>query len=79
LTNFSLTIGPVVGAIRDAFAKVKAIDAKHGKFDLVLAVGDFFGPIQDGKEPSEEIQDLMDGKMEGEYSFHQLKPKYGLK
>jgi len=49
------------------FAKVKAIDAKHGKFDLVLCTGDFFGPIKDTEdsEESDETTQLLDGALEG--------------
>jgi hypothetical protein len=61
----SLTVGPAVGSIRDLFAKVKTIDAKHGKFDLVLCVGDFFGPPRDDGSVSEEVNELLDGKLEG--------------
>jgi hypothetical protein len=61
----SLTVGPAVGSIRDLFAKIKAINAKHGKFDLVLCVGDFFGPVREDGEISEEIKDLLDEKIEG--------------
>ncbi|PPQ98832.1 hypothetical protein CVT24_003386 [Panaeolus cyanescens] len=59
----SLTVGSAAGAIRDIFAKIKAIDAKHGKFDLVLCVGDFFGPIND-RDESEELSELLEGKLE---------------
>ena len=61
---FSLTVGPAVGSIRDLFAKVKAIDAKHGKFELVICVGDFFGP-SDGEHASKEIDELLRGEIEG--------------
>lgn len=63
-----MTVGSAVGAVREIFAKIKAIDAKHGKFDFALCAGDFFGPL---KEPSEaenedDISQLLDGKIEGE-------------
>ncbi|KAF7295541.1 Nuclear protein [Mycena indigotica] len=58
-----LTVGSAAGSIRDLFAKIKAIDAKHGKFDLVLCTGDFFGPPGDtGAE--EETKQLLDGMLE---------------
>ena len=63
-----LTIGSAVGAIRELFAKIQAIDAKHGKFDLVLCTGDFFGPPKDeGQEYTEEddIIQLLNGALEG--------------
>jgi hypothetical protein len=61
-------VGSAVGSVREIFAKIKAIDAKHGKFDFVLCAGDFFGPL---KEPSEadnedDISQLLGGKIEGE-------------
>ncbi|TCD60562.1 hypothetical protein EIP91_009865 [Steccherinum ochraceum] len=61
-----LTVGSAAGSIRDLFAKVKAIDAKHGKFDLVLCTGDFFGPPKVGEEYGEEdeVIQLLEGKLE---------------
>ncbi|KAH8117058.1 CwfJ C-terminus 2-domain-containing protein-like protein [Phellopilus nigrolimitatus] len=58
-----LTVGPAVGSVRELFAKVKAIDAKHGKFELVLCVGDFFGPPE-GKDASKEVDELLKGEIE---------------
>lgn len=57
-----LTVGPAVGSIRELFSKVKAIDAKHGKFELVLCVGDFFGPES---EQEDEVRALLSGEIEG--------------
>lgn len=65
-----LTVGAAVGSIRDLFAKLKAIDAKHGKFDLVLCTGDFFGPIKGTEVDSEdgdETTQLLDGAIEGTF------------
>ncbi|EIW84839.1 hypothetical protein CONPUDRAFT_134710 [Coniophora puteana RWD-64-598 SS2] len=62
-----LTVGAAVGNIRELFTKIKAIDAKHGKFDFALCVGDFFGPVNTENLISEkegEIQELLDGKIE---------------
>jgi hypothetical protein len=63
-----LTVGPAVGCIRDLFAKVKAINAKHGKFDLVLCAGDFFGPLKGGgdEDGEDETFQLLSGKLEGQ-------------
>ncbi|KAJ7074079.1 CwfJ C-terminus 1-domain-containing protein-like protein [Mycena amicta] len=58
-----LTVGSAAGSIRDLFAKIKAIDAKHGKFDLVLCTGDFFGPPGD-PAAEEETKQLLDGVLE---------------
>ena len=53
------------------FAKIKAIDAKHGKFDFVLCAGDFFGPVkEDTNENSgeDDISQLLGGNIEGSFS-----------
>jgi hypothetical protein len=62
-----LTVGSTIGSIRDLFAKVEAIDAKHGKFDLLICVGDFFGPASDGEvsEENDDISQLLDGRLQG--------------
>lgn len=54
-----LTVGSAAGAIRELFAKIQAIDAKHGKFDLVLCTGDFFGPPKDQGEAYRDDEDVM--------------------
>ena len=57
-----------MGSIRELFAKIKSIDQKHGKFDLVLCLGDFFGPpkdAQDAYEEDHEVMQLLDGRLEG--------------
>ncbi|KAI0785490.1 CwfJ C-terminus 2-domain-containing protein-like protein [Irpex lacteus] len=62
-----LTVGSAAGSIRELFTKIKAIDAKHGKFDLVLCTGDFFGPPKDdGEEYGEgdEVIQLLNGTLE---------------
>jgi len=48
--------------------KIKAIDAKHGKFDCVLCVGDFFGPLKESEEKqsgTDETEELLNGDIEG--------------
>lgn len=63
-----MTVGSAVGSIRDIFAKIKAIDAKHGKFDFVLCAGDFFGPLtEDNSETGEDddISQLLEGNIAG--------------
>lgn len=65
-----LTVGSAAGAIRELFTKVQAIDAKHGKFDLVLCTGDFFGPPKgEGEEYTDEddVMQLLNGALDGEY------------
>ncbi|KAI0722410.1 nuclear protein [Fomitopsis betulina] len=62
-----LTVGSPAGSIRELFAKVRALDAKHGKFDLLLCVGDFFGHPKDVDEPyseDDEVVQLLEGKLE---------------
>ncbi|KAK0196580.1 CwfJ C-terminus 1-domain-containing protein-like protein [Armillaria mellea] len=60
----SLTVGAAAGSIRDLFTKVKSIDSKHGKFDFVLCVGDFFGPPKDTPDDDDEMIQLLDGRIE---------------
>jgi hypothetical protein len=56
---FRLATGSVSGVFSEFFDKLRSIDAKHGKFDFVLCVGDFFGTAKD-----EEIRRLLDGEIE---------------
>ncbi|CCM03628.1 uncharacterized protein FIBRA_05772 [Fibroporia radiculosa] len=62
-----LTVGSAAGSIRELFTKIKAINAKHGPFNLVLCTGDFFGlPKDEGDAYSEddEVMLLLGGKLE---------------
>ena len=59
-----MPVGPAIGSIRELFSKVKAIDAKHGKFELLICVGDFFGASDDGNGSS-EVDELLNGQIEG--------------
>lgn len=71
LTLDRLTVGSSVGSIHELFAKIKSIDEKHGKFDLVLCIGDFFGPPKDAAEAYEEdheVMQLLDGRLEGRFA-----------
>ncbi len=64
----SLTLGPCLGAIKELFAKITSIDAKYGKFDFALCVGNFFGPpthAADEPEAQKDLLDLLEGKVEG--------------
>jgi len=57
-----------VGSIRDLLAKIKVINAKHGKFGFALCIGDFFGPPKEDEEnrdDDDEVSLLLDGKLEG--------------
>ena len=61
-------MGSAAGAIRDLFAKIQAIDAKHGKFDLVLCTGDFFGlpkENEDDYKDDEDVIQLLNGTLDG--------------
>lgn len=65
---YRLTVGSALGSLRELFTKIKSIDAKHGKFDCVLCVGDFFGPLQAAGADSaakDELTDLLDGAIPG--------------
>ncbi|KZT26632.1 hypothetical protein NEOLEDRAFT_1147265 [Neolentinus lepideus HHB14362 ss-1] len=71
-----LTVGPAVGAISELFTKIKSINDKHGPFDLAICTGDFFGPPR-SEEPKvdvnleDDVDKLLDGKLEGEYALPQ--------
>lgn len=70
---YRLTVGSAIGSIRDLFVKIKAIDAKHGKFDCVLCIGDFFGPLKepvDSGDGTDETEQLLNGDIEGMNTFH---------
>ena len=67
-----LTVGSAAGAIRELFSKVQAIDAKHGKFDLVLCTGDFFGPPKDEDEEyseNDDVMKLLNGELDGMFRY----------
>ncbi|OJA10208.1 hypothetical protein AZE42_05129 [Rhizopogon vesiculosus] len=70
-----LTVGSALGSIRDLFVKIKAIDAKHGKFDCVLCVGDFFGPLKESEgNGTDETEQLLNGDIEGMDASHEQVP-----
>lgn len=63
-----LTVGSALGSIRNLFSKIRTINAKHGKFDCVLCLGDFFGPLQedgDGSDNQNQVAELLNGTIEG--------------
>lgn len=55
----SLTIGPPCGRIQELVAKVSAINAKHGPFDALFVLGDFFKPWSGGDEDLSEDERLL--------------------
>ncbi|GLB34795.1 putative zinc knuckle [Lyophyllum shimeji] len=59
-----LAVGSAAGSIEDLFTKVKTIDAKHGKFDLLLCTGDFFGPVTDSAGEEDDTSKLLAGQLE---------------
>lgn len=61
----SLVIGSVLGSFKSLCQKVKAIDQKHGKFEMILASGDFFGPPDGSPEQTAELRALLDEQLEG--------------
>ncbi|TBU65503.1 nuclear protein [Dichomitus squalens] len=76
-----LTVGSAVGSIRELFAKVKSIDEKHGKFDFVLCLGDFFGPPKDAEDTYEEdheILQLLDGRLEAPVECYIMQGEHSL-
>ncbi|KAG5637761.1 hypothetical protein H0H81_003328 [Sphagnurus paluster] len=64
MSTASLAVGSAAGSISDLFVKIKAIDTKHGKFDLVLCSGDFFGPIGDTLKDEDDTAKLLAGQLE---------------
>lgn len=69
-----LTVGSALGSIRDLFVKIKAIDAKHGKFDCVLCIGDFFGPLKESGDKgngTDETEQFLNGDIEGTNASHE--------
>lgn len=73
-----LTVGSAVGSIRDIFSKVGGINAKHGKFDLVLCIGDFFGPVQEDGTGSEEVSQLLNGEIEAPLECYVMQGEHPL-
>lgn len=52
--------------MREIFAKIDGINAKHGKFGVVLCLGDFFGPVnEDGTTNNPEVAQLLNGDIVG--------------
>lgn len=53
-----MALGAALGSIKDLFAKIQSIDAKHGKFDFALCTGDFFAA------ESDDLDALLSGVLE---------------
>ncbi|KAH9945834.1 nuclear protein [Epithele typhae] len=76
-----LTVGSAVGSIRELFAKIESIDKKHGKFDFVLCLGDFFGPPKGAEEAYEddhEIMQLLNGRLEAPVECYIMQGEHAL-
>ncbi|KAF9013941.1 nuclear protein [Cyathus striatus] len=75
-----LAVGSAVGSIRELFSRVKGIDAKYGKFDLLLCTGDFFGPLKGVEHPSKEDETslLLDGNIEVPIECYIVQGEYPL-
>lgn len=61
-------VGSAHGSISSIFSKVQAIDKKHGKFDLLLCVGDFFSVSEEvtvEEDSKDEMEALLNGTIEG--------------
>lgn len=56
-----------MGSIKDIFAKIKTIDAKHGKFDFAVCAGDFFGPMKE-EGHDDELSHFLGGNIEGAHA-----------
>ncbi|KAF8892429.1 CwfJ C-terminus 1-domain-containing protein-like protein [Infundibulicybe gibba] len=74
-----LAVGAAAGSIRDLFTKIKAIDAKHGKFDFVLCTGDFFGPpVTPDPDEGDEVSMLLAGQLEAPLDCYIMQGEYPL-
>ncbi|KAI8822915.1 CwfJ C-terminus 1-domain-containing protein-like protein [Fimicolochytrium jonesii] len=56
----ALVVGALNGKLQTAFGKINSINAKHGPFDLVLCVGDFFGSSE---TTSADVQGVLSGSL----------------
>ncbi|KAF8469918.1 CwfJ C-terminus 1-domain-containing protein-like protein [Gautieria morchelliformis] len=72
-----LAVGSALGSFKSLFSKVKAIDLKHGKFEIVLATGDFFGPSSDGSV-EDELNELLQDKLEVPIQVYIMQGKHPL-
>jgi hypothetical protein len=61
MIGIRLVLGSAMGCISALFDKILSINKKHGPFNLVLCVGDFFGPINNAGE----VGKLLGGELHG--------------
>jgi hypothetical protein len=69
-----LVVGPPCGRIHDLFAKVNAINAKYGPFEVLLVLGDLFKPYEDGDDLSREERDLLSGDLSSAIPLYFAQP-----
>lgn len=62
----------MTGAYTALVGKVKAIDAKHGKFEMLLCLGDFFASPD---AEATELDDLLNGKIICEFREYLTVPR----
>ncbi|KAI9102508.1 hypothetical protein DFS34DRAFT_396038 [Phlyctochytrium arcticum] len=59
-----LVVGGLNGFFSAGFSKIASINKKHGPFDLLLCVGDFFGSDDDQSTGgNDELEKLMNGQI----------------
>ncbi|KAJ2962797.1 hypothetical protein NQZ79_g2046 [Umbelopsis isabellina] len=56
-----LVVGSVNGKFTELFTKAKAINSKHGPFEVLLCTGNFFGP----EETTEDLSKLLNNEIDG--------------
>ncbi|TFK76363.1 nuclear protein [Pluteus cervinus] len=78
MTSKILVVGSAAGSIKALFSKITSIDAKHGKFDLVLCIGDFFGPPKESSEDGDEVEDLLAGRLHAPIECYIMQGEYPL-
>ncbi|KZT61603.1 hypothetical protein CALCODRAFT_491153 [Calocera cornea HHB12733] len=60
-----LVLGSAHGALPSYLTKLRTFNAKHGPFDAVFCIGDFFSPPSFGVSVENEgLSDLLEGKLE---------------
>ncbi|EJU00762.1 hypothetical protein DACRYDRAFT_80957 [Dacryopinax primogenitus] len=60
-----LVLGSAHGAIPAYLSKLRTFNTKHGPFDAIFCIGDFFTPSSFGSGiDNEGVQDLVDGKLD---------------
>ncbi|KAF8584079.1 hypothetical protein K439DRAFT_1633822 [Ramaria rubella] len=71
-----LAVGSTLGSFKGLFTKLRAIDIKHGKFEMVLATGDFFGASSQTGE--DELTELLEDKLEVPIQLYIMQGEHAL-